>query len=77
MGIEDHRGSLPPSMFAVPLRKGLVVTAVIAALAASVLGFVAGLLVFKRSLMWCRDCGSVLTCSPCTGVARGRQPGRA
>lgn len=33
-----------------------------AALGGVLLGFLAGLLTFKRSLVWCRDCGSVLAC---------------
>jgi hypothetical protein len=35
-----------------------------------VLSFLAGLLLFKRSLSWCRTCGSTLTCADCTRVGR-------
>jgi hypothetical protein len=29
------------------------------------LGWIAGMLTFKRSLTWCRVCGSTLTCPDC------------
>jgi hypothetical protein len=38
---------------------------VLAAISALVLGFLAGLSTFKRSLMWCRICGSTLRCTVC------------
>ena len=34
-------------------------------LAGIVLGFVAGLTTFRRSLAWCRRCGETLTCPFC------------
>jgi len=37
---------------------------------ALILGFLAGLLTFKRSLQWCRTCGATLDCLTCA------QPGR-
>ena len=33
--------------------------------AAPIVGFLAGLLTFKRSLRWCRYCGRTLSCSAC------------
>ena len=36
-------------------------------LAALTLGFAAGLLTFKRSLLWCRHCGRTLSCPACGG----------
>jgi hypothetical protein len=36
------------------------------------IGFLAGLAVFKRSLLWCKTCGSTLTCTVCTSLARQR-----
>lgn len=41
-------------------------TSLITALCALTLGFLAGLLTFKRSLRWCRNCGTVLKCPVCT-----------
>lgn len=38
--------------------------------AALVLGFLAGLLAFKRSLQWCRTCGASLCCPECTRPLR-------
>jgi hypothetical protein len=35
------------------------------ALIAVVVGFLAGLLTFKRSLQWCPSCGAVLACPEC------------
>jgi hypothetical protein len=40
--------------------------------AALMLGFLAGLLTFKRSLRWCRTCGAILTCPDCA-QPRGAQ----
>jgi len=37
--------------------------------AALALGFLAGLLIFKRSLQWCRTCGATLTCAECVWPA--------
>jgi hypothetical protein len=37
----------------------------ITALAASTLGFLAGLLTFKRSLRWCPKHGHLMTCEDC------------
>jgi predicted RNA-binding protein with PUA domain len=34
---------------------------------ALLLGFLAGLLTFKRTLRWCRTCGLVLRCPECGG----------
>jgi hypothetical protein len=34
-----------------------------------VLGFLAGYTTFKRSLIWCRDCGRTLKCLNCLRVA--------
>jgi hypothetical protein len=56
----------------------IFMTAVVAAL---MLGFLAGMLTFKRSLQWCRNCGG-LTCPNCvqpratqlTTQPRTRQP---
>jgi len=39
---------------------------------AVVLGFLAGLLVLKRSSQWCPACGETLRCTRCAG-----QPSRA
>lgn len=40
----------------------------IAAIVAAVfVGFLGGLLTFKRSLRWCRHCGAALTCASCEG----------
>jgi hypothetical protein len=36
------------------------------------LGFLAGLLTFRRSLQWCPSCGETLTCPGCR---RGPDPG--
>jgi hypothetical protein len=43
--------------------------AAVTALMASIVGFGAGLSLFRRSLSWCRTCGSVLICAD---RARGR-----
>ena len=43
---------------------GLQTATVIAAI---VVGFLAGLLSFKRSLRWCRHCGQILSCADCAG----------
>jgi hypothetical protein len=48
-----------------------MVTAVIAT-GAAFAGFLAGLTTFKRSLTWCKACGTTLTCSVCTGQVRRR-----
>jgi hypothetical protein len=40
-------------------------TSIAAINAALVLGFLAGLLTFKRSLQWCRTCGASLSCPEC------------
>jgi hypothetical protein len=42
----------------------------LAALMASTVGFLAGMLVFKRSLVWCRRCGCVLACPDCARTGR-------
>ena len=34
-------------------------------LAALTLGFLTGLLTFKRSLRWCRHCGRTMSCPAC------------
>ena len=34
------------------------------------LGFLAGYTTFKRSLIWCRDCGHRLRCLNCLRVAQ-------
>jgi hypothetical protein len=31
----------------------------------ALLGWLAGMLTFKRSLLWCKNCGRVLTCVSC------------
>lgn len=41
----------------------MLVGAVISSL---ILGFLAGLLTFKRKQMWCSTCGITLACLPCT-----------
>jgi hypothetical protein len=33
-------------------------------------GFLAGFTTFRRSLMWCRDCGRTLQCLNCLRVAQ-------
>lgn len=48
-------------------------TSIAATGAALVLGFLAGLLTFKRSLQWRRSCGASLSCPECTRP-RGPQP---
>lgn len=56
---------------------------IVTAAAALVLGFVTGLLTFKRSTGWCSECGAILRCTECLGhstrrpalpVAGGRTP---
>ncbi len=48
-------------------------------LAGLLLGFLSGLLMFKRSLRWCRVCGETMTCPRCvpsgrySAVARARE----
>jgi hypothetical protein len=42
--------------------------AIITALAAGLLGFLAGLLTFKVKTSWCRTCGTTLSCSACTNA---------
>jgi hypothetical protein len=49
---------------------GGVVALMIAALMAMLLGFLAGLLTYRRSLVWCGTCGSTLTCADCVRVGR-------
>lgn len=44
----------------------------LAVIGSLLVGFLAGFAVFKRSLLWCRACGSTLTCSVCTGSVRGQ-----
>jgi hypothetical protein len=48
----------------------------LSALMASMVGFGAGLLLFRRSLSWCRTCGSVLSCADCARVGRSPARGR-
>lgn len=48
-------------------------TFAMAVLAASVLGWLAGMLTFKRSLVWCAACGRVLACLRCLGSAGSPQ----
>jgi hypothetical protein len=48
----------------------IAVTAVVALL----VGFLAGLLTFKRSLRWCRTCGLVLRCPECGGRRSSAHP---
>jgi hypothetical protein len=43
---------------------GLLAATIITAIA---VGFLAGLLTFKRSLRWCRHCGQTLSCADCSG----------
>jgi hypothetical protein len=40
-----------------------------------VLGFLAGMRTFKRSLQWCSNCGLTLTCPGCVQL-RAAQPTR-
>lgn len=40
-----------------------------AIVAALVIGFLAGLFTFKRSLRWCSLCGATLRCPHCHGQA--------
>ncbi|MGH3713525.1 MAG: hypothetical protein ACRDT4_08720 [Micromonosporaceae bacterium] len=40
--------------------------------AAAVLGFLCGLLTFRRSLRWCRECGETLICPRCVRIRKGR-----
>ncbi len=35
------------------------------AVPAELLGFLAGVLAFRRTLVWCRVCGAGLTCADC------------
>ncbi len=46
----------------------------LALVAGGVLGFLAGLTTFRRSLRWCRECGETLRCPLCTGGARAPAP---
>lgn len=48
---------------------GALITAAAAGL---VIGFLAGLVTFKRSLRWCSGCGAVLRCPECPGRGTGR-----
>lgn len=41
-------------------------------IAGLVLGFLAGLLTFRRTLRWCRACGETLTCARCVPVRKER-----
>ncbi|MGH2599298.1 MAG: hypothetical protein ACRDJ9_07925 [Dehalococcoidia bacterium] len=43
-----------------------------ALLAGTLLGFLAGLTTFRRSLMWCRACGETLRCPRCVPMRRFR-----
>jgi hypothetical protein len=43
----------------------MTVFAIIVA-AALALGWLAGMLTFRRSLKWCKECGEVLACLRCT-----------
>src|SRR5262245_47429493 len=43
---------------------------IVVAVAALAFGFLAGFTTFKRSLRWCRACGSVLRCPDCTPEIR-------
>jgi hypothetical protein len=38
----------------------------------AVVGFLAGMLTFHRSLLWCRECGETLTCANCLPRPEGR-----
>lgn len=51
-----------------------VAVAVVVALA---VGFLAGLVTFKRSLRWCPGCGAVLRCPECAGRPSQAEFGRA
>ncbi len=46
----------------------LVVTAVVGL----AIGFVCGFLTFKRSHVWCRECGGSLRCLDCAGRPKRR-----
>jgi hypothetical protein len=48
----------------------------VTALMAPIVGFRAGLLVFQRSLLWCRAPGPVLTCVDGARVDRARRSNR-
>jgi hypothetical protein len=43
---------------------------VAAAVAVLLVGFLAGLLTFKRSLQWCPACGATLRCPDCGNLVR-------
>lgn len=45
----------------------------LAAMAGLAIGFVAGLLVLKRSALWCPGCGRVLRCTGCPGQPTPRE----
>ena len=56
---------------------GAVLTVTVVAVLTLVVGFVAGLVTFKRSRLWCVECGATLRCVECTeGVRPVRTPGR-
>lgn len=38
---------------------------IVAAILALLLGFGAGVMTFKRSSVWCQDCGKTLRCPSC------------
>ncbi|MGH3736784.1 MAG: hypothetical protein ACRDT6_14420 [Micromonosporaceae bacterium] len=40
--------------------------------AVAVLGFLCGLVTFRRSLRWCRECGETLRCPHCVPARTGR-----
>ncbi|MEV0726556.1 hypothetical protein AB0I37_27720 [Micromonospora purpureochromogenes] len=61
-----------------PERHTMNLTSIAAISAALVLGFLAGLLTFKRSLQWCRICGASLACLECSqplGAESAKQTG--
>jgi hypothetical protein len=43
-----------------------------ALLAGALVGFLSGLLTFRRSLTWCRECGETLSCPRCVPGRRSR-----
>jgi hypothetical protein len=48
--------------------------AVPALLGVAVLGWVAGMWTFKRSLCWCRSCGLTLRCPQCAATKATTHP---
>lgn len=50
---------------------------VVVAIVVLPLGFLAGMLTFRRSQRWCPECGALLTCPDCAAVHRAIRPRNA